>query len=148
IQAFRVGGGGMATAGPDSAEREFYAKDCITAHYVTDEERTLQTLYSPRSSASGCMSSMCSATTLITTTTGTQISIPATPQSQPPKSRATNTAMAFILAMRPVIQVATSVPITEAIARLMVMITAIIVKDSNCRKPAAPVPRAVMRVPK
>ena len=55
--------------------------------------------------------------TLTITMIGTLSSIPQTPQSQPQNNSETKTAVGFILAIRPVIQVVTKVPTKVAIAR-------------------------------
>src|SRR5690606_2778538 len=95
-------------------------------------------VHSLSSSATACKPSTCCEITLTTTMMGTHSSIPHTPQSQAPNSSATNTAMAFILAIRPVIQVATSMPTKVAMVNVTPAASNMAENDSNCRKAAQP----------
>src|SRR3546814_13097509 len=93
------------------------------------------------------MPSICSETTFTTTMAGTHNSMPQTPHHHAPNNKATKTANAFILAIRPVIHVATSMPTKVAIPSVTTLVINMEVKDSNCRKAAKPMATAAIRDP-
>src|SRR4029450_2389235 len=75
-------------------------------------------------------------------------SIPHTPHSQPHNNSEMNMTAEFMLAIRPVIQVATKVPMTVAIASDAPATSTAIANDSNCVKAAIPVATAVTPGPR
>src|SRR4029077_3312249 len=120
-----------------------------TAHGVqTTQHRMERRLHFFSSSAKGWSSSICWETTFTIPRIGIASSRPHTPQSQPQKSNAINTATAFIFAIWPVIQVMTNMPTKVAIASELPDTTSAIQKDSNCMKPTIPVAIAISAGPK
>ena len=79
---------------------------------------------------------------------GTPSSKPQTPHSQPQNSRLTKTAVGFMRAMRPVIQVVTKVPTRVAMAIDVPVTSKTISSDSNCKKATSPVAMVMSKGPK